>query len=378
MWNRITTSLSSPQLRKWYQIRKEIFKNQNNFIISQIFQNNTDRILPPPLTLYDFKDTSDQRDALLSSQFYRRKKYLKQGESDAVTAISAQNTPPQVSVAASNQDNSYCKWGLSDDEVIGGYSKAKLDMIGTIEEYYAWLQQQQQNDSHVMSSSFTPTTTVDFLPFLRFSGTTDTRIGPTSRAIRSGFCAIRTPRFFSGSMFLRNPYNALEVTCRSDGRIYTVNLKVSSYFPEDLYQSFITISNTRHIVSLQEEKKKKKMRSISSNLYHIPSNSLSSFSSSSSNKTKKSASYTNTETNDLEGNFVRVILPFKDFILTSNGTMRETQRILDGPVELEHIGLTIMDEVTGPFTFDIARIRAVNYYDDMILGEDDEQDEEGI
>jgi hypothetical protein len=56
--------------------------------------------------------------------------------------------------------------------------------------------------------------------------------------------------------------------------------------------------------------------------------------------------------------------------------MRETQRILDGPIELEHVGFTIMDEVDGDFILDLAKIRAVNYYDGMILGEDDEKEDD--
>lgn len=194
-------------------------------------------------------------------------------------------------------------WRLSDDEVIGGYSRGSLSFVPT-----------------------TPTGTgigpKCKSPFVRWSGNTDTRIGPKSRAKRSGFCALRCPEFPFGVPLSR--YNALELNCRTDGRIYTVNLKVSSYFPDDLYQALITVD---------------------------PSTS-------------------NSTNGDGGCEFLKLILPFNDFILTSGGLERESQRYLDGGVHLEHLGLTIMDGKDGPFQFDLARVRAVNYLDGVIVGDE--------
>jgi hypothetical protein len=108
-----------------------------------------------------------------------------------------------------------------------------------------------------------------------------------------------------------------------------VNLKVSSYFPDDLYQSFIKIPPT----NLDENKK---------------------------------------NVCPTAGAFSRVILPFNRFILTSGGRMREVQRTLDGGVRIETIGLTLMDGQDGDFEFDLARVRAINYFYGEVLGEDDE------
>jgi hypothetical protein len=85
--------------------------------------------------------------------------------------------------------------------------------------------------------------------------------------------------------------------------------------------------------------------------------------------THKPGVFINKETG---GKFSKVILPLRSFALTSAGREREIQRRLDGGVRLETVGITLMDGVDGEFEFDLARIRAVNYYDGDILGEDDE------
>ncbi len=81
---------------------------------------------------------------------------------------------------------------------------------------------------------------------------------------------------------------------------------------------------------------------------------------------------------DPEKDFVSVVLPFTDFILTSHGRVKHYQRTLDGMIQLKHLGLTLMDQKDGPFQFDLARIRLVNYRDGEIIrdGEDDDANED--
>jgi hypothetical protein len=84
----------------------------------------------------------------------------------------------------------------------------------------------------------------DFVPFVRWKGTIDTRVDETSDVQRSGFCAIRSPEFPFGGADLGGRYNGMEFMVCSDGRPYSVNLKVESFIPEDLFQCFISITPT--------------------------------------------------------------------------------------------------------------------------------------
>lgn len=218
-------------------------------------------------------------------------------------------------------------WRLSDDEVIGGYSRGSLSLIEPKPNnlYHSDDQSDDEsfsNENEIQNQQQQQQTNGE-QPFIRWNGNIDTRIGPSSRAKRSGFCALRCPEFPFG-IPLGSKYNALEINCRTDGRVYTVNLKVSSYFPDDLYQALITVDEEQTQMNNKSE-------------------------------------------------FLTLVLPFSDFVLTSGGLMRENQRYLDGGVHLEHLGFTIMDGKDEPFSFDLARIRSVNYLDGVIVGDDERQ-----
>lgn len=229
-------------------------------------------------------------------------------------------------------------WRISDDSTIGGYSKGKFQLIRNSDDYqqimkgeeptslleliekgeldkddYKKVQVAAVEDENEQGES----SVSKFVPFGRWSGTIDTRIDENSDVQRSGFCAIRSPEFPFGGADLGGRYNGLEIMCRSDGRPYSLNLKVDTFIPDDVFQTFINIPPTIE-----------------------PSTELCP---------------------DTGGKFDRVVLLFQHFIVTSGGRMRATQRDLDNRVRIESIGFTLMDGVDGEFQFDLARIRAVNF-----------------
>lgn len=233
-------------------------------------------------------------------------------------------------------------WRISDDGVIGGYSKGKLDMIRTSADYKRWVagealqdvfrdfekenQQGGREGSPEIGDEDKGDSQIPFVPFIRWTGKIDTTIGLTSDAHRSGFAAIRTTEYPYGGANLQGLYNALEIVCRTDGRVYTVNLKVSSFFPGDMYQGYINVPAT-----------------------HPGSSKICP---------------------DTGFGFERLVLPFNKFALTAFGRLRDIQRELDNDVEIIHIGFTLMDGQDGDFQFDLARIRAVNFDGYSIRGDE--------
>lgn len=221
-------------------------------------------------------------------------------------------------------------WRISDDSVIGGYSRGKVHMIRTSTDYKRWIDGEELQDVfRDLGDEKEQESKANFTPFLRWTGNIDTTVGLTSDAQRSGFCAIRTAEYPYGGANLQGLYNALEVVCRSDGRTYTVNLKVSSFFPGDIYQGYINVPPTHP------------------------------------DKSKVCK--------ETGGEFERLVLPFNKFALTAFGRLREIQRDLDNDVEVEHVGFTLMDGRDGPFQFDLHRIRAVNFDGVHIRGEEGDE-----
>ena len=241
-------------------------------------------------------------------------------------------------------------WRTSaDSETIGGYSKAFYRFVETPEDYRRILQdaglltqeetvrslENQKTEIAIKSSEDESVARQNdqgdkpFIPFIRWYGTLNTKIGQRSHAVRSGYCALKSPFVPFEGHDLGQYYNHLEVTVRADGRPYSINMKLSSYFPDDLY------------------------------VYHIRPTGI------------HDAAAMNYQTG---GAFTTLFIPFKNFVLTANGRVRDQQRALDGAIRIEAIGFTLMDGNDGDFCFDLARIRAVNYDRrwNEVLGEDDE------
>lgn len=264
-------------------------------------------------------------------------------------------------------------WRISDDSmVIGGYSSSSFELIQTPQDYQQVLQgrpsismkmynddnnrvdfnnlsseDEERQDVHQgrteldSDSSSIQEEQDEFIPFVRWKGVLDTRVNNNNsndntrendhsqKVLRSGFCAIRSPEYPFGGANLGGRYNGLEITCRSDGRPYSVNLRCESFIHDDIFQCFINIPPTIQV--------------------------------------------DNTNNNNLVddvtgGRFDKVVLLFQHFIATSGGRMRVNQRQLDNSVKIQSIGFTLMDGVDGPFQFDLARIRAVNYDETGVVG----------
>ncbi len=308
IWDRLFTPNSGNQMKRWLRFQQAM--NRKRWF-------ELDREKNGPIILFDFSIWEDAVDAEL------------------------------VDVS-----DKHGGWRITDDSVIGGYSHATLKLARTSDDYKRLMagqdpipllsssSNQQYHKDHMFTGGDIDDRTVEsqdegskrdrngleFVPFVRWKGSLDTRVNQElSKVQRSGFCNIRSPEFpFSGAD-LGGRYNGLEIMCRSDGRPYSLNLKVESFIPDDLYQCFINIPPT-----------------IEPGTKICP---------------------------DTGGRFDRVVLLFQHFIVTSGGRMRARQRDLDTSIKIQSIGITLMDGVDGDFEFDLARIRAVNYDDSGVIGE---------
>ena len=336
IWKRLFPA-EGGALRRWAAVRKDLFDiNMDKELLYKV-----------PLTFFDFQRSDDVADAIV-----------------------AEESPTKGG------------WRLSDDGVIDGYSRGTMKLIQTTEDYRRHMNlkpyvlddvrtnadgtktkggeteitKQEDTETRKSDAEFQPgdeaPSVLDdiakknaklmeeinseaeqpFIPFIRWEGTLDTRVGENSKATRSGFCALRSPEF-PFPINLKNNYNALEIMCRSDGRTYTVNLKISTFMPDDFYQGYITVPPTNGPGAAICER--------------------------------------------TGGEFVTLFIPFKTMLLTSQGRMREVQRELDGLIKIENVGITLMDNVDGDFQFDLATIRAVNVVRGEVMEKYEEEEEKG-
>lgn len=296
---------------------------------------------------------------------------------------------------------------MSDDGVIGGYSSSHMQF-------------HDNNNAHddgvemgvSPSSSSTSTSTIASAaasssspPFLRWSGTIDTRINPHSHlargVTRSGFAAILSPDYPFGAP-LSNQYKALEICCRTDGRTYAVNLHIETYFPEDMYQGFLVgkpsdeeggngetndfIRQQRQLLQQRKQEDNGERTSVeevdATTTTPTGQQPLDVREHLRNRRNLIRKTYLSADDHPYYGypplGFQRYILPFKNFALTSRGRMRHSQRALDGAVNIESIGFTLMDGQDGDFVFDLISLRAVNVLEGEVVGslEDEAREEE--
>jgi len=306
-------------LRRFIGMRQRLFKDQ--------WQDN--RPLRGPVPLFDFRrrdDAADVRDSLQPG----RTRGLFGG------------------------------WRVSDDSVIGGYSTSQMDFI-----------EDDKEEEDIKDKS---------PPYLRWSGTISTDINHQSQlaknVTRSGFAAVLSPEFPYAAN-LGNKYKALEICCRTDGRTYAVNLHVETMFPEDMYQGFIVggtgeqssaedenLSQERDYTNREEDKTEE--------VEELPEESLDVRKHLQNRRDLIRRTTLSSDDHPYHGHpptgFQRFILPFKDFALTSRGRLRLNQRDLDGAVNIDAIGFTLMDGVDGSFCFDLVSLRAVNVLQGEVVG----------
>jgi hypothetical protein len=346
-------------LRRYLAIRQALLQTKYN----------DSRPLRGPISLFDFRrhdDAADLRQSLLPNQ------------------------PRRI----------FGGWRVSDDGVIGGYSSSHMQF-------------HENNNNHdgdevgISPSSWSPSTTAassSSPPFLRWSGTIDTRINPHSQLARgitrSGFAAILSPDYPFGAP-LSNQYKALEICCRTDGRTYAVNLHVETYFPEDMYQGFLVgkpsdeeggDGETNDFIAQKRQllQQRKQDYGEGTSVVEVDATTTTPTEQQSldvrehlrNRRNLIRKTYLSADDHPYYGyppfGFQRYILPFKNFALTSRGRMRRSQRALDGAVNIESIGFTLMDGQDGDFVFDLISLRAVNVLEGEVVGslEDEAREEE--
>mmetsp|Transcript_26867 Transcript_26867/g.73878 ORF Transcript_26867/g.73878 Transcript_26867/m.73878 type:complete len:315 (-) Transcript_26867:1327-2271(-) len=301
------------QMKRW--IRFQQVMNKKRWF-------EPDREKNGPITLFDFSTTLDAADAASTEE----------------------------------STNNRSVWRTTDDSIIGGYSRAKLQLVRTSEDLKRirlgqepipmslWVENRiiEDNSDEIKTNAMEGEQDEDqnadevgnqgggencFVPFVRWTGTIDTRVNKEKKVQKSGFCSILSPEFPMGGVDLDGRYNGIEIMCRSDGRPYSLNLKIESFIEDDLFQCFINVPPTI-----------------------TPGTQIC---------------------HETGGKFDRLVFLFQHFVATAGGRLRATQRKLDNAVKIQSIGITLMDGVDGDFVLDLSRIRAVNYDENGVIGKAD-------
>ena len=136
-----------------------------------------------------------------------------------------------------------------------------------------------------------------------FTGFTSLELPAGGETTRMGFCAVRSSPWPDHELVDCDDYGALEVCLRTDGRTYSINLDVDSFFTGELFQGFLTLPASPE--------------------------------------------------------WRTVVLPFEKFVLTRGGRFTERQRHLDRR-QVRALGFGITDGTHGPFRLELRHVRAVD------------------
>lgn len=222
----------------------------------------------------------------------------------------------------------------------------------------------QENDSD--NDNDTPVDNAVQRPFLRWYGDLDTTVGLESNARRSGFAALRSPTFHLGGANLQGAYTALEVTCRSDGRVYTLNLQVTTGMPDIIFQGHIDVPATAA----------GKWDRLYLPFFEFGGPGARNFA------TRRQASQIIDEEDEELGDdddvrkhdttinqyrqehFRRHHSAYRHSL--EIGDLQDERVRLDNKIIIESVGFTLMDGQDGPFQFDLQQIRAVNFFENEV------------
>eukprot|EP00123_Amoebidium_parasiticum_P000710 comp11585_c0_seq1/m.6064 comp11585_c0_seq1/g.6064 ORF comp11585_c0_seq1/g.6064 comp11585_c0_seq1/m.6064 type:complete len:235 (-) comp11585_c0_seq1:513-1217(-) len=144
-----------------------------------------------------------------------------------------------------------------------------------------------------------------------FSGTLSNKLPSAKDVVRSGYAAMRSKPLPNTHGGIRRQnidiwqYDSLEVKLRGDGRAYFLNITTDGLQPEDVYQSFIyTVGGPEWEV---------------------------------------------------------LRFPLDEFLLTSRGIIQNEQMKLN-PQKVRTIGFMLADGLDGPFSLELAHIKASNAF----------------
>ena len=285
-------------------------------------------------------------------------------------------------------------WRLSDDRVIGGYSESSAHLIRPSLEASPSNQKSTENASKNYGNDNNHNDDDDdnnnnrhednqdhhHRPFIRWYGNLDTTVGLESKAQRSGFAALRSPTFHWGGANLRGAYTALEITCRTDGRVYTINLQVTTTMPNDIFQGQIDVPATEgrwdrlylpftefgFMGAPRRAGPRFASRQEASRFIEEEENDRDNNADDNDVDNDSRSNNDRSTTRDWrQPHFQRRRRSAQRHLLEIGG--QEDQKVrLDDKICIESIGFTLMDGQDGPFQFDLAQIRVVNFFEDEV------------